>query len=112
MSLAERRKTPRTRVDLLFNKYIDGYPHLCRTIDVSAEGILLERVSEPALDREFYPLEIGVVDGGDGPIERIWIWAQQVWTDGTRQALRFVGMEARDRAKLGRLLSRAGLAVA
>ncbi|MBI2394978.1 MAG: PilZ domain-containing protein [Deltaproteobacteria bacterium] len=105
----DRRQTPRTRVDLLFNKYIDGYPHLCRTIDVSADGLLLERVSEPAVEREFYPVEIGLMDAKADVIERLWIWAQQVWCDGERQALRFVGLGDSDREKLDRLLARAAM---
>jgi hypothetical protein len=107
MSSDERRTSPRTRVDLLFNKYIDGYPHVCRTIDVSDSGMLLERVSEPTVEREFYPIEIGLLDGGD-LVERLWLWAREVWTDGEKQALRFVDVRDRDRAKLTRLLERAG----
>ena len=104
----DRRHAPRTRVDLLFNKYIDGYPHLCRTIDVSSGGLLLERVNEPKCDRQFFPVEIGLMDANADVIERLWIWAQQVWSDGERQALKFVGMEERDERKLKKLLERAG----
>lgn len=104
----DRRQDPRTRVDLLFNKYIDGYPHLCRTIDVSAGGLLLEKVHEPEIDREFYPVEIGLMDPKADVIERLWLWAKQVWCDGERQALRFVDVGDRDREKLERLLERAG----
>ena len=110
MSDSDRRQAPRTRVDLLFNNYIDGYPPLCRTIDVSANGLLLERVSEPTIDREFYPVEIGLMEESpsDKAPERVWLWAKQVWTDGARQALRFIGVEERDQRKLNRLLERAG----
>ena len=108
MNVSDRRQSPRTRVDLLFNKYIDGYPHVCRTIDVSASGLLLERVSEPSHAREFYPVEIGVLDPASDGFDRLWVWAQQVWTEGDRQALRFVGLEEGDRRKLGRMLERAG----
>ena len=107
----DRRLSPRTRVDLLYNKYIDGYPHLCRTIDVSPGGLLLERVSEPTVEREFYPVEIGLLDPREDVIERMWLWAQQVWSDGERQALRFVGHEERDERKLRKLLERAAVAV-
>ena len=107
----ERRIEERTRVDLLFNKYIDGYPHVCRTIDVSRSGMLLERVSEPQVDRAFYPVEIGVLEGGEVS-QRIWLWAKEVWADGGRQALEFVGVEDRDRKKLDRLLQRAQFAEA
>lgn len=109
MSASDRRHSPRTRVDLLFNKYIDGYPHLCRTIDVSAGGLLLERVSEPAVEREFYPVEIGLLDPKEDVVERLWVWAKQVWSDGERQALEFVDVGERDRTKLQLLLERAGM---
>ncbi len=114
MKRDDRRQAPRTRVDLLFNKYIDGYPHLCRTIDVSEGGLLLERVHEPRVEREFYPVEIGLLerapdreDGGT-VIDRLWLWARAVWTDGDRQALSFVDVSDQDRVKLDRLLARAG----
>ena len=109
MDASDRRQSPRKRVDLLFNKYIDGYPHICRTIDVSEGGLLLERVSEPSISREFYPVEIGLMEPEGGkPTERLWLWAKQVWADGERQALRFIGVEERDLKKLHRLLVRAG----
>ena len=108
-SVNERRITDRAPIDLFLNKYIDGYPHLCRTIDVSEGGLLLERVSEPAVQRDFYPVEIGLMDPtSDETPERLWLWAKQVWSDGERQALRFIGVEDRDRRKLERLLVRAG----
>ena len=110
MANSERRNDPRTRVDLLFNKYIDGYPHLCRTIDVSEGGLLLERVSEPSVERDFYPVELGVLEReGDRAPERLWLWARQVWSDGSKQALRFIGVEERDRKKLTQLLQRASI---
>ena len=116
----DRRIAPRVQVDLFFNKYIDGYPHLCRALDVSETGLLLERVNEPDVARTMYPVEIGVmeqteVDGVTGePVlgDRLWLWAKQVWSEGGKQALSFVGVEDRDRAKLGRILARAGYATA
>ncbi|GAC1353152.1 MAG: hypothetical protein NVSMB1_23560 [Polyangiales bacterium] len=109
MSDRDRRKAQRTRVDLLFNKYIDGYPHICRTIDVSEGGLLLERVSEPSVQREFYPVEIGLLEpNSDRAPERLWLWAKQVWSKGSFQALRVIGVDERDRSKLVKLLARAG----
>lgn len=104
----DRRRTPRTRVDLLFNKYIDGYPHLCRIVDVSEGGLLLERVNEPKVERDFYPVEIGLLEpeGVESP-KRVWLWAKQVWADDQRQALRFVGVEERDREAIRDMIARA-----
>lgn len=113
--MTDRRQSPRKRVDLLFNKYIDGYPHLCRTIDVSEGGLLLERVSEPSVSRDFYPVEIGLMEvpaegeGEEGSKpERVWLWAKQVWSDGALQALKFIGVDDHDLKKLHELLERAG----
>ncbi len=113
---SERRAVPRIQVDLFFNKYIDGYPHLCRALDVSEGGLLLERVSEPDVDRPLYPVEIGVMSQveGEAPevVDRLWLWAKQVWSENDRQALSFIGVEERDRTKLARILSSAGYASA
>ena len=104
----DRRQSPRQRVDLLFNKYIDGYPHLCRILDVSEGGLLLARVNEPKVEREFYPVEIGLLEpeSVETP-KRVWLWAKQVWSDDGRQALRFVGIEERDKRALREMLTRA-----
>ena len=112
--MTDRRQSPRKRVDLLFNKYIDGYPHLCRTIDVSEGGLLLERVNEPSVVRDFYPVEIGLMeppseDEPESKPDRVWLWAKQVWSDGKIQALKFIGVDDRDKKKLNQLLARAGL---
>ncbi len=95
----DRRSSRRAGVEILLNKYIDGYPHTCRAIDLSMGGVLVNRIHEPQLDREFYSLQLGLP--GEDPI---WVWSRPVWTKGSRQALRFVSMEAGDRARLARYL--------
>jgi hypothetical protein len=92
----ERRTAKRAGVEILLNKYIDGFPYACRALDLSMGGILVRRIHEPSLRREAYPLEIGV-PGAETPI---WIWTRPVWTRGARQALRFMGMTAQDRNAL------------
>ena len=88
--------------------YIDGYPHLCRALDVSETGLLLERMNEPSTNIEYFPIEIGWFDPerAQAP-ERLWVWTQQVRIDGDRQALRFVGLAESDRRKLVRMVRRA-----
>jgi hypothetical protein len=103
----DRRAAPRTRLDLLFNRYIDGYPHLCRIVDVSETGLLLARIAGPVIEREFYPVEIGVLEDDDVERpERLWLWTKQVWTSGEHQALRFLEVKDRDRAALRGLVAR------
>jgi hypothetical protein len=100
----ERRRANRARLGrVLFNKYIDGFPHMAELVDLSASGMLVRRIHEPALPRDFFPVELGI----PGTAERMWLWARRVWTSGDREALRFVGIDPIDRARLGRIVERA-----
>jgi PilZ domain len=45
---ADRRYRPRTPLDVLANRFLEGYPYLCRAADISAEGIRLYRLIEPS----------------------------------------------------------------
>jgi hypothetical protein len=40
-SLEERRGDSRKKVDLLLNRFLNGYPYLCRATDISRSGIRL-----------------------------------------------------------------------
>ena len=100
--MKERRSSKRARVDLLLNKYVDGFPHTCRVLDISMGGMLVRRIHEPELERDSYPLELAL----PGQQETMWIWSRPIWTRGKRQALRFVSMDAADRARLARFLGR------
>jgi PilZ domain len=42
-----RRSTPRTKVDLLINRFLDGHPYLCRMTDISQTGLRLIPLLEP-----------------------------------------------------------------
>ena len=86
----------------MINKYIDGYPYLCHVLDISWTGIRVENVIEPSVAREFYPLEMGLPDAPDP----IWVWTRPVWTGRKIQALRFVGLDAKDARALTEYLSR------
>jgi hypothetical protein len=88
---------------ILFNKYIDGFPHLVKLVDVSASGMLLRRFHEPDLPRAFYSVELGI----PGRPERMWLWTRHVWSSGELQALRFVGIDPVDRVRLARLVENA-----
>ncbi len=85
---------------MLFNKYLDGYPYLCRTLELSPAGMLAEAFLEPDTDVESFPLELQL--GEDDA--RLWVWARRVWTDGKHHALEFLGMDGEDRARLDRFL--------
>jgi hypothetical protein len=97
----ERRRSSRKRTDILVNKFIDGFPHVARLVEISSHGCLLERVLEPAQSRDLDPLELALPPALGGT--RLWIWARPVWSRDDRTALRFVGVDPVDRATIARL---------
>lgn len=102
----ERRAAPRRSAQVYFNKYIDGQPYLCETVEISETGMLLRRVAEPDAPRACYALELaaGPLDPGE---ERLWLCATPVWQAGDLEALRFVAQSERDRAALLGLIEKA-----
>lgn len=97
----ERRRATRKRTDILVNKFIDGLPHMTRLVEISPTGCMLERMLEPAIGRDLYPLEVSLPASLGGT--RLWLWARPVWSDDGRSAFRFVGLDPVDRATLARL---------
>ena len=85
---------------MLLNKYIDGFPHLVELLDLSASGMVVRKVSEPDVHRDFYSIEIEI----PGTSERMWLWARNVWSRNQQQALRFVGIDPADRALLAKVV--------
>ncbi len=104
--MTERRSSTRSPVDIIVNKYIDGYPYACRAHDISSGGIRIQRPHEPLHTMKSYAIEIGV----PGQEERIWVWARVAWTCGPTQALRFLGMGELDRSMLEQLIDEAARA--
>ncbi len=95
----DRRLDGRARFAGTFaNKYIDGIPHVVELLDVSASGLRVRRILEPESATLTYPLELSV--GG----VTLWAWTRRVWRRGNREALRIVGADAVDRARLRKLL--------
>jgi hypothetical protein len=47
LSGTERRGDRRQRVDLLINRFLNGYPYLCRATDISRSGMRLVPLLEP-----------------------------------------------------------------
>jgi hypothetical protein len=96
----DRRSSTRRRVDILLNKHLDGFPYACRVLDISSGGMLLRRIHEPDVEHESCTLELGL----PGSEQSLWIWARPVWTKGRRQAMRFLGVDPRDKAVLDEFL--------
>lgn len=92
----ERRRSNRVNVDLFFNKFIDGHPYLCRTLDVSPSGVLAWTFTEPSSQAGTFPLELRL----PGTKDSMWIWAKTVRWSGHLQAMKFEKLGRRDRLKL------------
>lgn len=45
----ERRRQPRSNIDILVNKYVNGAPYACRAVNLSRAGMLLHKIFEPDL---------------------------------------------------------------
>ena len=80
-----------------------GTPHATSVIDLSAEGMLVQKLLEPAVDRGSFAIELGIPWQTDD--ERLWLWTQRVRDLGDRQALRFVGLSEADRTALEELVA-------
>ncbi len=92
----ERRNCSRRNLDMFFNKFINGHPYLCRTLDVSPAGLLAVTYTEPDSQSESFPVEIRLPNSH----ESLWLWARTVRWTGRQQAMKFVRMARRDRAIL------------
>jgi hypothetical protein len=98
--MLDRRTTVRRPIDILFNKYLGGHPYLCRTLDLSADGLLAEVYTEPDEADESFSLELRL----PGDWESLWVWARRVRDGGREQALEFVSMRPCDQDRLRRFL--------
>lgn len=98
--MRERRQTERRSFDVFFNKFLDGHPYLCRSVDLSRSGILCDVFMQPDTRHEAFPLELEL----PGIARRLWVWGNKVRTFGTREAIRFVSLHTEDRIALDRFL--------
>ncbi len=99
--MLDRRHAFRRPVDIFFNKFLDGHPYMCRSLDLSQSGLLALTFSEPRSVRGSFPVELRLPDDD---AESLWIWARGVWRRGAQQALEFVAIDAADRERLDRYL--------
>ena len=99
----ERRSGPRTLCDYSLTAIIDGYRHLCRAVDLSVSGLVVER-SRALLDREFHQVTAFELDlGATRPIR---LRGRPIWTRDRLTAIRFVAINDADRLTLAEYLDR------
>src|SRR5690606_6252244 len=84
--MEERRSKSRKAIDLYFNKFISGFPYLCRCIDISSAGVLVETYAEPKVEHERFQVELRL----PGDEESLWLWARRTRVNGTRHAFEFM----------------------
>jgi hypothetical protein len=102
MLTMDRRIAPRARLGnpLWLNKYVEGYPHLAKLVDLSEEGMLIQTFQEPSNGASTFALELGI----PGNPHRLWIWTECVRRIGQLQALRVHYADLFERAQLRQLV--------
>jgi hypothetical protein len=98
--MTDRRSLGRREIEVLFNKYIDGHPHLCRVLDLSATGLSAVQIGGPERRPDTFAVELRLP--GDGRV--LWVWARSVWKRGRSEGLEFVGLSATDARRIDRYL--------
>lgn len=99
--MSERRASVRRPFDVYFNKYLDGQPYLCRSVDLSRHGMRVLKLSEPVSGLDAFPVELQL----PGDPESLWIWVRAVRSEEAGQALQFVGLDDGDRQRIDRYLA-------
>jgi hypothetical protein len=98
--MTDRRRSGRRPIEILFNKYVDGHPQLCRVTDLSRSGMLAVRLGGPEREPDAFAIELRL----PGDAQVIWAWARAVWRSGRREAVRFVALEREDARRIERFL--------
>jgi hypothetical protein len=105
----ERRLGLRGQVDLPVIQHVDGFPHECRVVDISARGLVIQRTKSLSSRRSrlLYWLELPLLDGEGRRIQAL---ARPVWTHGRLQAMRYVSVNEVDQLEIAEMLDRLGRA--
>src|SRR4051812_43603872 len=53
----DRRQDSRKSVDLLINRFLNGYPYMCRATDISRSGMRIVPLLEPTAGSKFMGLQ-------------------------------------------------------
>ena len=57
MLTSDRRHDRRAPIDVLANRFLDGYPYLCRATDISRSGLRLYRFNAPNTPSRYVGLQ-------------------------------------------------------
>lgn len=102
---AERRTADRAKVDLLINRFLDGYPYLCRASDISRTGMRLYPMREPAGAPRYMGLQFQL-PGSDQVVTAA---GEVVFSEGDKGAVgvRFTRLSPASAALIDRFLAAA-----
>jgi hypothetical protein len=64
-SRTDRRENPRQEIDILMNRFLDGYPYLCRATDISRTGMRIQPISQGGNHVRFVGLEFQLPGSDD-----------------------------------------------
>jgi hypothetical protein len=99
----ERRADRRQEVDLLMNRYLNGYPYLCRASDISRTGMRIHPISGAQSATRFVGLQFQL----PGSAEILTASGELVSAESKDGpvGVRFTRMPAVSAARLGRFLA-------
>jgi hypothetical protein len=100
---SERRTNRRAPIDVLANRFLDGYPYLCRATDISRRGMRLHRLTEPEASNRYVGLQFQL----PGSTEVLTASGEVVFRDQGSRALgvRFTHLPAAAAAAIDRFLT-------
>jgi len=64
-STNERRADARREIDVLMNRFLNGYPYLCRASDISRTGMRIHPISGAGSSTRFVGLQFQLPGTGD-----------------------------------------------
>jgi PilZ domain-containing protein len=104
-SAVDRRSNDRVSVDLLVNRFLNGYPYMCRATDISRSGMRIVPMLEPTEAPKFMGLQFQL----PGIPEVITASGEAVFTADERTAvgIRFTRVPSESAALIDRFLSTA-----
>jgi hypothetical protein len=99
----DRRTADRRPVDLLINRFLNGYPYMCRATDISRSGMRLVPMLEPTEAPKYMGLQFQL----PGTDDVITASGEAVFVAGERGAVgvRFTRLPSESAALIDRFLS-------
>ncbi len=99
----DRRADPRRDIDLLMNRFLNGYPYLCRASDISRTGMRIHPISGANAATRFVGLQFQLPGSAD-VITASGEIVPGLTKDGP-YGVRFTRMPAISAARIGRFLA-------